>query len=130
MTPDQNTDGAYKPVPADPLWAIFTPEVLDRLSRIRRPSPDLTFRLSVLAAGGLASHNSRGRALRARKSAWERVFRCLVSRRRAQTPSVVSAGGPPRAPLGASDQAPRRRRKRRCEGTAAPYHRGILLGRR
>jgi hypothetical protein len=71
MTTDQNNDGAYKAVPAEPLWAIFTPEVLDRLSRIRRPSPDLTFRLSVLAAGGLASHNSRGRVLRARKSAWE-----------------------------------------------------------
>jgi hypothetical protein len=71
ITTDQSNDGDYEAVPAEPLWAIFTPEVLSRLNRISNPSPDLTFRLAVLAAGGLASHNLRGRALRARKSAWE-----------------------------------------------------------
>jgi hypothetical protein len=58
-------------VPSEPLWAIFTPDVIRRLSLVGNPSRDLDFRLQVLAAGGLNSHIPRGQALRACKAAWE-----------------------------------------------------------
>lgn len=59
------------PVPAEPLWAIFTPEIVQKLRRVRRPTALLDFRLQVLAAGGLNSHSDTGQALRAYKAAWE-----------------------------------------------------------
>ncbi len=58
-------------VPSEPLWAIFTPDVIRQLSLVGKPSRDLEFRLQVLAAGGLNSHDPRGQALRAWKAAWE-----------------------------------------------------------
>jgi hypothetical protein len=57
-------------VPSEPLWAIFTPEVVDALQRIPNPSSTLNFRLRVLAAGGL-NPSPLNQALRAYKSAWE-----------------------------------------------------------
>lgn len=58
-------------VPSEPIWAIFTPDVIRQLSLVGNPSRDLEFRLQVLAAGGLNSHTPRGQALRACKAAWE-----------------------------------------------------------
>jgi hypothetical protein len=55
-------------VPSEPLWAIFTPDAIHQLSLVGNPSSDLEFRLQVLAAGGLNSHNRRGQALRAYKA--------------------------------------------------------------
>ena len=54
------------PVPAEPLWDVFTPAVISALRR-RAPTPALSFRLGVLAADGLTPDH----ALRACKSAWE-----------------------------------------------------------
>ena len=59
------------PVPAEPLWAIFTSEVVQKLRRVRSPTALLDFRLKVLAAGGLNSHSYPGQALRAYKAAWD-----------------------------------------------------------
>jgi hypothetical protein len=58
-------------VPKEPLWAIFTPKVIDTLRRIENPSSFLDFRLRVLAAGGPNSATWPGQSLRAYKSAWE-----------------------------------------------------------
>jgi hypothetical protein len=58
-------------VPSEPLWAIFTPDVIRQLSLVGKPSRDLELRRQVLAAGGLNSHAPRGQALRARKAARE-----------------------------------------------------------
>jgi len=58
-------------VPNEPLWAIFTPKVIDALRRIENPSDFLDFRLRVLAAGGPSSATWPGQSLRAYKSAWE-----------------------------------------------------------
>jgi len=57
-------------VPNEPLWAIFTPDVITTLWRVSSPSPSLDFRLRVLAAGDL-NPNYPNRTLRAYKSAWE-----------------------------------------------------------
>jgi hypothetical protein len=58
-------------VPNEPLWAIFTPQVIDTLRRVHNPSDLLVARLRVLAAGGFNSSTWPGRAYRAYKSAWE-----------------------------------------------------------
>jgi hypothetical protein len=58
-------------VPNEPLWTIFTPQVINTLRRVQNPSDFLVFRLRVLAAGGLNSSTWPGQALRAYKSAWE-----------------------------------------------------------
>jgi hypothetical protein len=55
------------PVPAEPLWDVFTPTVVTKLRRVTTPSPALSFRLRVLAAEGPNPDQS----LRAHKSAWE-----------------------------------------------------------
>ena len=57
----------YHPVPAEPLWNVFTPAVLAKLQRVTTPSPALTWRLRVLGADGLSPDDSP----RAHKSAWE-----------------------------------------------------------
>ena len=57
----------YHPVPAEPLWDVFTPAVVARLRRVKTPSAALGFRLRVLATHGLSPEHS----LRAHKSAWE-----------------------------------------------------------
>jgi hypothetical protein len=61
-------------VPAEPLWAIFTPEVVAKLRQVQNPTAQLDRRLRVLAAGGLNSHAYPGQALRAYKAAWEVYF--------------------------------------------------------
>jgi len=58
-------------VPNEPLWAIFTPQVIDTLQRARNPSDLLVTRLRVLAAGGMHSSTWPDQAFRAYKSAWE-----------------------------------------------------------
>ena len=58
-------------VPGEPLWAIFTPQVIDTLHRVQHPSDLLVARLRVLAADGLNSSTWPGQAFRAYKSAWE-----------------------------------------------------------
>jgi hypothetical protein len=55
------------PVPAEPLWDVFTPAVVTKLQRVGTPSPALSWRLRVLAADGLNPDHP----LRAYKSAWE-----------------------------------------------------------
>jgi hypothetical protein len=52
-------------VPNEPLWAIFTPRVIDTLGRAQNPSDLLVARLRVLAAGGLNSATWPGQAFRA-----------------------------------------------------------------
>jgi hypothetical protein len=63
---------AICPVARDPLWDLFTPEVLEELrrQRSRNSTSMLAFRLQVLAAGD-SGYNDRDLALRAYKSAWE-----------------------------------------------------------
>jgi hypothetical protein len=57
-------------VPAEPLWAVFTPEVITNLRQIRSPSQRLQTRLRILDARGL-NPNPVNRELRAHKAAWE-----------------------------------------------------------
>jgi hypothetical protein len=57
-------------VPAEPLWDIFTPEVIADLQRARSPSERLRTRLAILQAGGL-NPSAVNRELRAFKAAWE-----------------------------------------------------------
>jgi hypothetical protein len=40
-------------VPAEPLWDVFTPEVIADLKLVRSPSQRLQTRLRILDAGGL-----------------------------------------------------------------------------
>jgi hypothetical protein len=58
-------------VPNEPLWAIFTPQVIDTLQGVQNPSDFLVFRLRVLAAGGSNPSTWPEQAFRAYKSAWE-----------------------------------------------------------
>lgn len=57
-------------VPAEPLWDIFTPDVIADLQRVRSPSEPLRTRLAILHAGEL-NPSSLNRELRAFKAAWE-----------------------------------------------------------
>jgi hypothetical protein len=57
----------HHPVPAEPLWDVFTSAVVTKLRRVETPSPALRFRRRVLAADGLNPDHS----LRTYKSAWE-----------------------------------------------------------
>jgi hypothetical protein len=57
-------------VPAEPLWDVFTPDVVAKLQQEKSPSDRLRFRLAILRAGGL-NPSRRNRELRAFKAAWE-----------------------------------------------------------
>ncbi len=57
-------------LPAEPLWDVFTPEVIANLRQIRSPSQRLQTRLRILDAGGL-NPSSVNRELRAHKAASE-----------------------------------------------------------
>src|SRR5215470_14819268 len=57
-------------VPQEPLWDVFTPEVITKLRQIRSPSDRLQNRLAIIAAGGL-NPSQLNRELRAYKAAWE-----------------------------------------------------------
>jgi hypothetical protein len=57
-------------VPVEPLWDIFTPEVIAGLQRARLPSERLRTRVAILHAGGL-NPSQVNRELRAFKAAWE-----------------------------------------------------------
>ena len=57
-------------LPAEPLWDVFTPEVIANLRQVRSPSQRLQTRLRILDAGGL-NPNPVNRELRAHKAAWE-----------------------------------------------------------
>jgi hypothetical protein len=57
-------------IPREPLWDVFTPEIVDALRRIPNPSGALKLRVRVLDAGGL-NPSDLNRTLRAYKSAWE-----------------------------------------------------------
>lgn len=61
------------PIPPEPLWAVFTPEVLSALNSRRTLSNDLRQRLRILAAGA-HDDTSFARRRRAFKSAWEAYF--------------------------------------------------------
>ena len=60
---------------ADPLHAIFTPEVVERLRETRTPSPSLLYRLDVLSACGPSPSDPEEahwlHRLRAKKAAWD-----------------------------------------------------------
>jgi len=57
-------------IPAEPLWEIFTPDVIAKLRQERSPSSRLQCRLAILDAGGL-NPSWQNRELRAFKAAWE-----------------------------------------------------------
>jgi hypothetical protein len=57
-------------VPAEPLWDVFTPEVIADLQQVRSPSKPLRTRLAILHAGGL-NPSPLNREMRAFKAAWE-----------------------------------------------------------
>ncbi len=57
-------------VPAEPLWDVFTPEVIANLRQGRSPSQRLLTRLRILDAGGL-NPSRANHELRAYKAAWE-----------------------------------------------------------
>ena len=57
-------------VPAEPLWDVFTPDVIANLRQVRSPSQRLQTRLRILDAGGL-NPSPVNRELRAHKAAWE-----------------------------------------------------------
>ncbi len=56
-------------IPREPLWKIFTPEILVNLQRAAS-TDRLAFRLDALGSGGL-NPSCRNKRLRAVKSAWE-----------------------------------------------------------
>jgi hypothetical protein len=63
-------EGMIHMVPAEPLWNVFTREVIANLRQIRSPSQRLQTRLRILDAGGL-NPSPLNCELRAYKAAWE-----------------------------------------------------------
>jgi hypothetical protein len=57
-------------VPGEPLWDVFTPEVIAKLQQVQSPSDRLQTRWAILSAGGL-NPSAKNRELRAYKAAWE-----------------------------------------------------------
>jgi hypothetical protein len=55
---------------AEPLWDVFTPEVIAKLQQVRSPTDLLKWRLAILHAGGL-NPSRLNQELRAFKAAWE-----------------------------------------------------------
>jgi hypothetical protein len=47
------SSGMRPTVPAEPLWDVFTPEVIADLQQARSPTDLLKWRLAILHAGGL-----------------------------------------------------------------------------
>jgi hypothetical protein len=64
------TKSGMFPVPGEPLWDIFTPEVIAKLRQVRSPSDRLRTRLAILNSGGL-NPSVVNQELRAYKAAWE-----------------------------------------------------------
>jgi hypothetical protein len=64
------TNLARYPVPDEPLWDVFKPEVIARLRQVRSPGDRLKTRLAILDASGL-NPSPLNRELRAHKAAWE-----------------------------------------------------------